>query len=311
MTMPIREVGSQSAGANAASLGAVELEMRLLERSYAHLRVRAPSAQACLLASLASEGQHHPVLVVVREEGRYALIDGYKRVEALTQLGRDTAVALVLGLGEPEALGYCHRLQHGTRRSALEEGWLVAELREQRQGLPRISAMMGRSVSWVSRRLGLAGGLPDKVTKAVQKGQLPAHGAMKSLLPLARANRSDCEKLCEGLGETRLSSRQLGVLYTAWRGAEASLRERIVTAPLLFLKAKEAVSPELPVGMGRLVVRELEAARGALRKASDSVVRAWAIEGAVLSSPEVERAAVRCTEAYEELTGRLEEPDAK
>ena len=99
---------------------------------------------------------------------------------------------------------------------------------------------------------------------------------MKSLLPLARANKADCEKLCESLGTTRLSSRQLGVLYAAWRSADLTQRERIVTAPLLFLKAKEVGSPEAPAGMSRQLVRELDAARVALLRASEERVRVTA-----------------------------------
>jgi len=293
-----------------SSLGAVEVELRLLDGAYAHLRIHEPPAVARLVASLANEGQPSPVLVVRREAGRYALIDGYDQVEALVRLGRDTVMVLVLGLSEPEALSYCYRMQGRARRSALEEGWLVAELVEQGQTLGQLGVVLGRSVSWVSRRLGLARGLPDKAAEAVRRGTVPAHGAMKSLLPLARANKAHCERLCERLGQTRVSSRQLEALYAAWRAGEASLRERIIESPMLFLKAKEAVTAVQPAGMAGELVRELEAARAALLRAGDAVVRAWSIDLTVVSEVVVERALGRCTEAYEALLGHLEEPNA-
>jgi ParB family chromosome partitioning protein len=293
------------------SSGAVELEIRLLERAYAHLRICEPKVTMRQVATLASDEQHHPVLVVARDGGRYALIDGDEQVEALVRLGRDTVMALVLRLSEPEALSYCYRMQGQGRRSALEEGWLVAELLEHGWGLGQIGAVLGRSVSWVSRRLGLVRLLPDKVAEAVRRGAVPAHGAMRSLLPLARANKAHCERLCERLDGARLSSRQLDMLYTAWRAGDAEQRERLVQSPQLFLKAKEAVTPTLPEGMTGELVRELDRARVALVRAGDVAMRAWSIDVGALSAAPVERAAERCTDAYEALLRHLEEPLAQ
>jgi uncharacterized protein YerC len=295
----------------ATASGAVEIEIRLLDRAYAHLRIREPPALARLVASLASEGQHHPVLVVRREARRYVLIDGYGRVEALARLGRDTLTALVLGLSEPEALSYCYRMQAEGRRSALEEGWLVAELVEHDQTPSQIGSVLGRSVSWVSRRLGLARALPDKAAEAVRRGTVSAHGALTSLLSLTRVNRAHCERLCEQLGEGRVSSRQLAALYTAWRAGDASVRERIIESPRLFLKAKEVVTPKVPEGMAGALVHDLEAAGTALLRAGDAAVRAWSIDVAALSSAPVTRALHRCTDAYEALVRHMEEPLAK
>ena len=196
------------------------------------------------------------------------------------------------------------------RRSALEEGWLVAELLAQGQRLAEVGAALGRSPSWLSRRLGLARALPEQATEAVRRGVIPAHGAMKSLLPLARANRAHCERLCERLGATRVSTRQLGLLYATWRAGDALCRARVVEEPLLLLKAKEASAREPPGAMTGVLVRALESARTALLRAGDHVVSAGRIELAVLSAAPVERALERCTEAYEALVRHTQEPDA-
>jgi len=288
----------------------LEVELRLLDCSYAHLRVVEPAALGRLAASLSVEGQRHPVLVVRRQAGRYALIDGYRRVRALERMGGDTVTALVLGLEEPEALAYCHRMATAGRRSALEEGWLVTELLEQGQSLAQISAGLDRSVSWVSRRIGLSRALPDKAAEAVRRAVVSPHGAMKSLLPLARANRAQCERLCERLGHVRLSTRQLAALYAAWRAGDAEQRERIVEAPLLLLEAQRAVTRELPGGVAGALVRDINAARAALVRAADGAVRAWSIEPTVLASTPVTRALGGCTDAYEALVRRMEESDA-
>jgi ParB family chromosome partitioning protein len=73
----------------------MELEFHQLRMRYSGLRILLPGYEARLTASLASEGQLHPVLVVEErvESGAppgYVLIDGYRRVRALQRLGRDT-----------------------------------------------------------------------------------------------------------------------------------------------------------------------------------------------------------------------------
>lgn len=290
--------------------GTIEVELRSLDRSYAHLRVRDRSAQARLCTSLGMQGQRHPVLVVRREAARYVLIDGHLRVDGLVRLGRDTVMAQVLEMSESEALSYCYRMQTAGHRSALEDGWLVAELHEQGQSLTQIGDALDRSVSWVSRRLGLSRALPEKASSAVRQGVVPAHGAMKSLLPLARANKAHCARLCEQLGQTRLSTRQLGQIYGAYRRGDAEQRERIANAPLLFLEAKRAIERAEPEGAACALVRALDGASLALVRAADSARRAWSLEPPSLSSAPVEQAGARCTQAYEALVRHLEEPCA-
>jgi len=73
----------------------MQLEFHQLERRWEHLRVRHAGRHRRLLASLAEVGQQTPI-VVVAVEGRadgYVVIDGYKRIAALEQLGRDTVEA--------------------------------------------------------------------------------------------------------------------------------------------------------------------------------------------------------------------------
>jgi len=59
------------------------------------------------------------------------------------------------------------------------------------------------------------------------------------LVPLSRANRSHCELLVSNLGASRVSVRELERIYMAWRLGDSERRRRIVTQPLLFLKATE------------------------------------------------------------------------
>jgi hypothetical protein len=109
--------------------------------------------------------------------------------------------------------------------------------------LDDLARRLCRSKSWVSRRFGLLDALAVSVQERVRAGTIPPHAAMTYLVPLARANRRHCELLIAGLGETRVSDRELGALYTAWKRADRAGKERLVTEPLLFLRALASTVP--------------------------------------------------------------------
>ena len=241
----------------------MEVEIGELELRYATLRISDPGRRARLEASLAREGQQSPVLVVSDDEGRYVLVDGYRRVEALRSLGRDVVDVVVLPLAEAAALVEVWRLETSRRRSPLEDGWLLAELVESHgKSQAELAAQLRRSKSWISQRLGLVRVLPESVQQAVRDGVVPAQGAGKHLVPFARANRGHCERLIAALGTTAITARQLGRLYATWRAGNDDLRERLVSHPLLFLKADEAVAAEVEADEGLKLAGDLESLSG-------------------------------------------------
>ena len=63
-----------------------QLEFHQLDRRLATLRVRHPARQRRLLASLAETGQQTPI-IVIENAGRYLVIDGHKRIAALSSWG--------------------------------------------------------------------------------------------------------------------------------------------------------------------------------------------------------------------------------
>lgn len=245
----------------------MDLELHQMDRRFEALRIADAAQEARLAASLATDGQHHPVLVVEDSAGRYVLIDGYRRVRALERLGRDTVTALVLSCDETTALILGHRLARGRRHEALEEGWLLHELIELRGVSARqVATELGRTPSWVSRRLALAKALPASVQQRVRTGAVGAHAAAKYLVPLARANSAHCERLAAGISTERLTTRQVAVLYTAWRAGDATQRERIVDAPMLYLRAHAAVTLPMEIAKDAPVtrlLRDLEMLAGA------------------------------------------------
>ncbi len=254
----------------------MQLEFHQLDRRWEHLRVHRPDRQRRLLASLAAAGQQTPIVVVALagEPVRYLVIDGYQRVAALEQLGRDTVEVVVWPLAEPEALVLDRSLRMGERESALEEGWLLAELeRRFGYGLDELARCFDRTVSWVSRRLALVELLPETVQQQVRAGAICAHVAMKYLVPMARANAEECQQMAAALAAHRFSTRQAGQLYAAWRAASPSVRRRIVEQPRLFLKTQQP--PPAPASTELL--RDLEMVAAITRRAGRRLAGAAAV----------------------------------
>lgn len=149
----------------------MQLEFHQLDRRWEHLRVRHPARQRRLLASLVEAGQQTPIVVVAAESqpDRYVVIDGYKRIAALEQLGRDTVEAVEWPLTEAAAVLLDRSLRLSEHESALEVGWLLAEM-EKRFGysLDELARRFDRIVSWVSRRLALVELLPEAIQQQVR-----------------------------------------------------------------------------------------------------------------------------------------------
>lgn len=302
----------------------MQIEWHQIELKYERLRIVDARFQARLMASLVTDGQQRPVLVVEScqrsSEQRYVLIDGYVRVSALRRLGHDTVDATVLATGEVDALLFAHRLDGQRSRSMLEQAWLLGELVE---GHARTQAMLarelGRTKSWVSRRLALVRVLPDQVQEAVRLGRIPAHGAMKYLVPLARANTAGAIQLVERLGKEPVTVRQLERLYGAWRAGDHEQRQRILSEPRLFLKTIEELErhPDeglpgsvLPATMGvkehaQALLVQLRVIRAACRRVAGHLdAGALGVGGGVLG--DVRHAFADARQAFAGISARLD-----
>lgn len=101
----------------------------------------------------------------------------------------------------------------------------------------------------------------------------------KFLLPLARANAQQCKTLMGALGNARVTSRQLKILYQAWRGADAVGRARIAKEPLAVLRLEEQHDrrhPELPaVALSKQLQLLCNAARRAHKHVQDITEQSW------------------------------------
>ena len=239
----------------------MQLEFHQLDRRWEHLRVRHPARQRRLLASLAECGQQTPIVVVAAEgqTDRYIVIDGYKRIAALAQLGRDTVEAVLWPMSEAAAVLLDRSLRLSEHETALEVGWLLSEL-ERRFGysLDELARRFDRSVSWVWRRLGLVELLPEAIQQQVREGKIGAQVAMKFLVPVARQSLEECQRMAAIFAEHHCDAREAGQLYAAWRQGSAAIRKRILDDPALFFKAQRQPPEKAPSGAAAELIRDLE-----------------------------------------------------
>ena len=271
----------------------MDLEFHQIDLRNDGLRVRRPEKERRLLGSLSEVGQQVPIVVVADAvPGRYLVIDGFKRVRALLHLRQDTVRATLWDLSESEALLLLHAQRADEAETAIEQAWLLRALHAGGMKAEDLARRFSRSTSWVSRRLGLVSELPESVQERVRAGTVSSHAAMKYLLPMARANTSDCESFGAVSAKEKLTTRQIGELYAAWKSAAPSLRRRIVDEPLLFLKARRELSQEpVSANPAKALLNDLDIVAALSRR----VKRHWREGAAFMDEPKQEEAR-RCVD---------------
>ena len=246
----------------------MELEHHQLDLRYEALRVRRPERERQLLASLSEHGQQVPIVVVACDRaGRYVVVDGFKRVRALSRLGQDAVTATVWEMTEVDALLLSRAQRSADAETALEQGWLLTRLSSSfgmsQEELARGSDRRARGGSgrW-------AGGpaRPGAALGAARRGRRGPHAAMKHLVPVARASAADCERLAQAIAPLKLSTREVSELHRAWREGGCQVRRRVVSEPELFLKANREITRDEPGPTAAGVIQDLDLVGVLLRR---------------------------------------------
>jgi ParB/RepB/Spo0J family partition protein len=221
---------------NSAGTPAIDIDLHRLDRRFESMRIVDPSGIRQLAQSLQAYGQREPIQVV-RSAEKLVLVDGYRRVQALSRMGRDTALAQIEEGGVSEAVLRVIGQHQAHRLQPIEEAWLMARLVDEGLSQQDIATSLGKDKSWVSRRLALVNALPDTFQQAVRSGELSTWVANRVLSPLARANEADALALLDALRKQPLSSRAVATWFEHYQQANASQRQRMVEHPHLFLQA--------------------------------------------------------------------------
>jgi ParB/RepB/Spo0J family partition protein len=237
---------------NSASDEPLEVDLHRLDRRFESARIVDPSSVRRLAVSLQADGQRQPILLVEHADG-LVLVDGYRRVQALGQLGRDRALARIAEGSLNEAVLRVIREHQARPLQPVEEAWLLAGLVDEGLSQQVIAAALGKDKSWVSRRLALVNELPEPFADAVRGGELSSWAANRVLLPLARANEADADALLAAIRQAPLSTRELAMWFAHYRGANGVHRQRMLEHPHMFVKAlneKQTKSADKRLGEG-------------------------------------------------------------
>jgi len=179
--------------------------------------------------SIRLHGQLQPVVARVNE-GRYQIIDGFKRVYIAEDLLMDTLQCQLLEVDEQQAKVLL--LSYNRTNQSLEvweEAMVLKDLLEthdlNQQSLARLT---GYSRSWISRRLSLISRIDEQVASEIRMGSLSSsHG--RALIRLPRGNQMDIARV---ITTWSLSSRLSDRLVDAFLEAEDEQQQRyILTHP--------------------------------------------------------------------------------
>jgi ParB/RepB/Spo0J family partition protein len=229
----------------------IELGLADIGEHFARYRLRSASAERVLQASLRRYGQMSPV-VVFRWQGRYELIDGFKRLSAARSLnGLVSLCARVIEADERTAKAAIYGLNRASgRTSELEEAWIVHALVRE-DGLPQVEVaeLLGRHKSWVCRRLALIEKLSEPAQEELKVGLLSPTCA-RQLVRLPQGNQ---EQLLEVIRREALTVHELeGVVDLILSAPSRELQQYILDSPREALA--QADGPCLPSRDPRLSV---------------------------------------------------------
>jgi len=256
-----------------------EIVVAELDQRFASLRLASPQEMGRLRSSIERMGILSPVLVATAVEAtRIVLVDGFKRVRIVTDLGGSvvwatrspldaTAAKVAMVVANAPHQGLCD----------LEEAWVVRSLcREHKLTQVEVGRALRRDKSWVCRRLMLAERLAVELQEEIRLGLLSSTVA-RELVRLPRGNQ---ERMAKAIRAHELTSRQAHLVVTAVLGAEdPRARDEVLADPLRYLgvtkataAAAAATDPRLSAG-GNEVRRSLLAIVGVATRLWRSIER--------------------------------------
>lgn len=170
----------------------LDLGLDEIGEHYGRYRLHMPEAERAMARSLERYGQMSPV-VVCRREGRYELIDGFKRLGAARSLAEMNQLsARLMEADDRAAKAAIYGLNRaGGRTRELEEAWIVHSLvREDGLSQVEVAELLGRHKSWVCRRLALIERLGPEARDELRVGLLSPTAA-RQIVRLPAGNQAE------------------------------------------------------------------------------------------------------------------------
>ena len=173
--------------------------------------------------SMAVFGQLQPVVARLNN-GRYQLIDGFKRLYAAEILMINTLECQVLDISLVQAKVLLMSYNRSRKTMCFWEEALILQdlIKTHNMDQKQLARLTGRSRSWVSRRLSLISKIDPEVAADLRMGELSAsHGRV--LMKLPRGNQA---AVAHTIMNWKLSTRQSDELVQDWLEAEDDVRRK-------------------------------------------------------------------------------------
>ena len=193
----------------------VEHPLRMAFYSQTHL--------AGLTASIKENGLLEPILAQPLEDGRYQILNGHYRVQAVRRLKQKDILGLVYPCDRRTALViFCTSNLLTKSLSPLEEALMMSGLiKEAGFNLTQVGQLWGHSKSWVSRRLKLLTALSPQVKRELDEGNLRPRLAQE-LARLPQGNEQ--ARVLALIRRYRLTKDQTAQLIGWWQEANEERR---------------------------------------------------------------------------------------
>ena len=220
----------------------IEVEWHQLELRYQSLRIHTGAAVRHLMVSIHSYGLLVPITVIASgvSDCPWVVIDGYLRILAFKALRRDLIHATVWPIDAAEALLDAYKHNKSRTWKAFEEANLLQELLTTHQySQAKLAQSLGKSESWICRRLQLITQLPCFVKDAICQGILSSWAASRILIPLARANSHHAEQFVCYLSAKPRTSREIQSFYEQYLRSNQKIRAELAANPSSFFKLQE------------------------------------------------------------------------
>jgi len=220
-----------------------EIPLEEFDLSLCGMRIINPDWVFRVQNSIWLHGQLQPV--VAREhEGKYQIIDGFKRYYISVDLEIKTLQCQVLDIDLQQAklLILSYNRPHQSMEVWEEAMVLEDLLKTHNLSQQSLSTLTGYSRSWVSRRLSLIGKIDEEVASEIRMGIITSSQA-RALIKLPRGNQLEVARVITTFG---LSSRLSDRLVDAFLKAEDEAQQRHILAHPEHILWDQTDLPESP-----------------------------------------------------------------
>ncbi len=218
------------------------IKLENMDERFSRFRLTTPGQVQAMQRSLESVGQLHPLIVRIHGS-RAQLLDGFKRFYAARLLKWESLQCQGVEVDDQTAkvmiLTYNGQ---GASLADFEQAQVVYSLKKEHLlGQEDIARLLGKSISWVSRRLSFIERLDESVKAHLRLGKITSTHA-RELACLPRGKQEVFLKLIVG---HNLTSRQTGLLVKKYLGAKTEQEQNYLQSHPLEIIERSGVEAEV------------------------------------------------------------------